>query len=73
MMRVTGSIHRQVNPGSGRRSSATPSKRRRLQVWLDHDTAAVVTALAAQRRHSHSRVAAALIAAALKDFTDGEH
>ena len=62
-MRVT------VNPGAGRQaaSGSVPSKRRRLQVWLDQDTAAVVTALAAQRQHSQSRVVASLIAAALRE------
>ena len=60
---------RQINnPGAGRQP---PTKRNRVQVWLDDETAAVVKSLATQRRHSHSKVAGALITAALKDFADG--
>jgi hypothetical protein len=60
---------RQINnPGAGRQP---PTKRNRIQVWLDDETATVVKALAAQRRQSHSRVGGALIATALKDLTDG--
>jgi hypothetical protein len=47
-------------------------KRNRDQVWLDDETAAVVKALAAQRRQSHSKIGGALIKAALKDFTHGD-
>jgi hypothetical protein len=62
---------REANPGSGRQSPSPSKRRRRVQAWVPSEVFDVVTALAAQRRQSHSKVAGALIAAALKDMTNG--
>ena len=70
MMRVIIPTRRQAQMRAADQRHAQ-RRRKRLQIWVDPRTHDVVTALAAQRRQSNSRVAAALIASALGDLTHG--